>query len=126
MADDFDAEWFHDPSESSGRFSRPDLLGKSFPLAKTNETPDCQGDHILFTHPATWLRDLDPHCREAGVLGPAAEGRDRYRYGVKLSARVPLSYVRALLAFRRYDPRSVRAFWNGIELTGYIAGPFVI
>ena len=126
MADDFDAEWFHDPSESSGRFSRPDLLGKSFPLAKTHETPDCQGDHILFTHPATWLRDIDPHCREDGVLGPAAEGRDRQRYGVKLSARIPIWHVYYEIRFRKYDARNVRITWNGVELTGFVDDTFLI
>ena len=115
---DFNAEWFHDPSESSGRFSRPDLLGKSFPLARTSEEPDTQGDYILFTHPATWLRDLDPFCREAMVLGAAAEGRDRYRYGVKLSARIPIDHVHTYLGFRSYDPRQIRITWNGIELQG--------
>ena len=125
MADDFDAEWFHDPSESSGRFSRPDLLGKSFPLARTAEQPDAQGDHILFTHSQTWLRDLDPFCREAMVLGAAAEGRDRYRYGVKLSARIPIDHVHTYLGFRSYDPRQVRITWNGVELQGFVEGSFI-
>ena len=123
MTDYFDCEWFNDPSESSGRFSRPDL--KPFPLARTAEEPAVSGDHVLFTHPATWLRDIDPHCREAGVLGPAAEGRDQQRYGVRLGPRIPLANVAFAIHDRFYEVRNIRFTFNGVDLQGFTDASFI-
>lgn len=71
----------------------------SWPLAITQEVPDCRGDHVLLTHPMTWLRDLDPFARTVYPMLTAEKARDEHLWpGQRLSRCVPCYHVAVELA----------------------------
>ncbi len=74
------------------------------PLARTLEEPDTRGDHVLYTHPATWLRDLDPFARPKYLITSHERRRDASMWpGLELSRVMPISSVMFALALRKFE-----------------------
>lgn len=67
-------------------------------VARTLEEPVERGDYVLFTHPRTWLRDLDPFARPKYPLTYAEQKRDQHLWGARLSYVMPSSQVDAAIA----------------------------
>ena len=67
-------------------------------LPRTPEVPDERDGHVLFTHPRTWLRDLDPFARATDPLTFTEQKRDQHIWGERLSYVMPASKIDATLA----------------------------